>query len=410
MLKTFKYRLYPTPQQEKKMTSILDSCRILYNSALIDRQRHYQRTGRELTLTRQESQLLKDKVNYPILNTVHSQVLQDVLFRVKKAYSNFFRRVKEKNGKHGYPRFKFGKRYDSFTYPQYGYAFKIVNRKTLFLSKIGDVPIRMHRPVNGTIKTCVVKRISDGWYASISAEINTPAVVTDVSRPVGIDVGLTPLVTLSDGKTVEHPHYFRGMEKKLARAQRLLSRKVKGSKNYKKQQMKVGIIHKKISDSRNDFLHKLSRSVVDTFTFIAGDSIKITNLVKNNHLSKGIYDAGWSKMLNYIAYKAEEAGKRYVEPPTAGSTQECCLCGTQAHKDLSDRMHICSNIMCGLILPRDRNSALVALKRALNTAGTAGINAWGDLASTLRARIGMQAESLNQEKYSGCIITEKPRP
>lgn len=410
MIKTFKYRLYPTPEQEKKMISILDCCRILYNSALIDRQRHYQLMGKGLPFTRQEAQLVRDKVNYPVLNTIHSQTLQDVLFRVKKAYSNFFRRIKEKNKKPGYPRFKFGKQYDSFTYSQYGYAFKIVNREMLFLSKIGNVSIRMHRPVKGAIKTCVVKREADGWYASISADIITPTIKTDFSRPVGIDVGLTPLVTLSDGKKIEHPHYFKKMEKKLAKAQRSLSRKVKSSKNYKKQQLKIGLIHKKISDQRDDLAHKISRTIVNAFTFIAGDSIKITNLVKNNRLSKGIYDAGWGKILNFIAYKAEEAGKRYVEPPTAGSTQECCLCGTETHKDMSDRMHICSNIMCGLILPRDNNSALIALKRALNTAGTAGINAWGDLASTLKESISAQVRLTNQEKYSGSIITGKPRP
>jgi len=409
MLKTFKYRLYPTLEQEKKMISILDYCRILYNSALIDRQRHYQLTKKGLTLTQQEFQLVKDKTCYPVLKTIHSQILQDVLFRVKKAYSNFFRRIKEKNGKPGYPRFKFGKRYDSFTYPQYGNGFKIVDGKRLFLSKIGDIPIRMHRSVKGTIKSCIVRRDADGWYASISAEIITPAVITDVSQPVGIDVGLTPLVTLSNGRTVKHPHFLKKMEKKLARAQKSLSRKVKGSQNQKKQQSKVSLIHKKISDNRMDFLHKLSRSIVNTFTFFAGDSINIKGLV-HGYFAKSIHDAGWGQLLNFIAYKAEEAGKRYVEPPTTGSSQECCFCGTITRKELSDRMHICNNICCGLILPRDHNSALVALKRALNTAGTAGINAWGDLSSTLRYSIGKQDGSMNQEKDSGLIITEKPRP
>ncbi len=410
MIKTFKYRLYPTPDQEKRMVDTLNTCRVLYNSALIDRQKHYKATGKGLTLTHQEAQLVKDKTNFPALETVHSQVLQDVLFRVKKSYSNFFRRVKEKNGKPGYPRFKFGERYDSFTYPQYGFAFKIVNHETLFLSKIGNVPIKMHRSVKGTIKTCIVKREVDGWYASIFVEIETPVVKTDLSKPIGIDVGLTPLVTLSDGKTIGHPHYFKKMENKLAKAQRSFSRKVKGSKNYKKQLVKVGLIHKKISDQRDDLAHKISRAIVNAFTFIAGDSINTKNLVQNNHLSKSIYDAGWGKILNFIVYKAEEAGKRYVEPPTAGSSQECCLCGVGTHKELSDRMHICSNIMCGLTLLRDHNSALVALKRALNTAGIAGINAWGDLSSTLRDSSGAQDRSANQEKYSGNINAEKPRP
>lgn len=154
-------------------------------------------------------------------------------------------------------------------------------------------------------------------------------------------------------------------------------------------------------------MHKISRSIVDTFTFIAGDSLNIKNLVKNNRLSKSIYDAGWGQLLNFIAYKAEEAGKQYIEPPTAGSSQECCLCGSVTRKDLSDKIHTCSNICCGLILPRDHNFALIALRRALNTAGTARINAWGYLASTLFSKVA-QAGSTNQKKYSGNINAEKP--
>lgn len=311
MVKTFKYRLYPEPDQDTILVSILDICRVLYNSALLDRQRQYKETKKGLNLTQQEARLCKDKVSYPVLKTIHSQVLQDVLMRVDKAYQAFFRKIKEKKGKGGYPRFKFGKRYDSFTYPQHGNGFKIAPAKTLFLSKIGNIPIRMHRSIKGRIKSCIVKREAGGWYASISTEITVPAVVTDLSRPVGIDVGLSPFMSLSNGETVDHPGFLKTMGKNLAKAQHSLSGKVKNSKNYKKQRLKVALIHKKITDRREDFLHKLSRSIVRRFTFIAGDSINIKGLV-HSHLAKNIHDASWGKALNFIAYKAEEAGKRYV--------------------------------------------------------------------------------------------------
>ncbi len=411
MRKTFRYRLYPTPDQEKAMHHMFNVCRVLYNSALLDRQRSYKATGKGLNLTHQEAQLHKDKLSHPVLKGVHSQVLQDVLIRVDRAYQNFFRRVTEKKGQAGYPRFKFGRRYDSFTYPQYGNGFNILHRNSLFLSKIGDIPIRMHRSVKGTIKSCIVKHEVDGWYACISTEMVTPAVMTDVTKPIGMDVGLTPLVTFSNGKAVDNPHHLMKAEKRLTKAQRFLSRKMQSSQNYKKQRHKVALLHKKVADSRNDFLHQLSRKIVNSFTFIAGESLNIRGMVQNHHFSKHIHDAGWGRLLSFIAYKAEEAGKRYVGPPAKGSSQECCLCGVETHKELSDRTHRCKNIHCGLVLPRDHNAALVTLKRALYTVGTTGINAWGDLASTPVAQAQQgRAGSLNQEKFSGCTIAEKPRP
>ena len=163
MLKTYKYRIYPSKQQTERLEETLEICRILYNSCLADRKNHYQETGKGLSRIRQQEILAVDKKRVPLLKEIHSQVLQDVLFRVERAFDGFFRRLKEKDGKAGYPRFKAEGRYDSITYPQQP-GFRTEDGR-LKLSKIGHVKIRMHRSISGRVKTCTVRRDGDHWYA-----------------------------------------------------------------------------------------------------------------------------------------------------------------------------------------------------------------------------------------------------
>ena len=168
MIKTYKYRLYPTKKQIQKLEWTLDKCRVLYNSCLLDRKNFYEQTGKGLSRINQQVTLKEDKNKFDFLNDIHSQVLQNVLFRVDKAYKGFFRRIKENNKKAGFPRFKGECRYDSITYPQEP-AFQITEHG-LRLSKIGTVKIKMHRSIIGTLKTCTIKKEIDKWYACFSVE------------------------------------------------------------------------------------------------------------------------------------------------------------------------------------------------------------------------------------------------
>lgn len=321
-----------------------------------------------------------DKERLPFLREIHSQVLQDVLFRVGKAFHNFFRRIKEKKGKAGYPRFKGEGRYDSITYPQQP-GFQITPQG-LKLSKIGTIKIKMHRPIQGTIKTCTIKREVDRWYACFSVEYE-PVQKSIPTKAVGIDVGIRFFAVFSTGEAIENPKYLCKSEKKLAKRQRELSLKKKGSANRKKARLIVAKLHRKVRNQRSDFHHKLSRKIVDTYGFIAVEDLNIKGMLKNHCLAKSISDTGWRQFLNYLTYKAVEAGCKIEKVAPNYTSINCSVCGERVSKTLADRIHCCP--FCKTVLDRDYNAAINILGRA----GTARIYAWGEVVH--------QGSSLNQE-------------
>ena len=279
MIKTYKYRLYPTRKQTEILNWTLETCRILYNSALVDRKRHYEETKQGLSRIAQQKILVQDKKILPFLGEVHSQVLQDVLFRVEKAYKAFFRRLKERNGKAGYPRFKSEGRYDSVTYTQSG--FEIDKDNKLKLSKIGHIKLKQHRNINGIIKTCNIKKEIDKWYVCFSVEYTPTAEKRTVIRKhVGIDVGIKSFAVLSDKQHIDNPKYLVKSEERLTKIQKRLSSKKKGSNNRKKAVISVARAHKKVSDQRKDFQHKLSRKIISSYDAIGAEDLRIRNMVK----------------------------------------------------------------------------------------------------------------------------------
>ena len=369
MLKTYKYRLYPTRKQRDKLDWTLETCRTLYNSCLVDRNRHYEQTGKGLSRIEQQKILVHDKKNIPYLTDIHSQVLQDILFRVDKAYKGFFSRLKKRNGKAGYPRFKPFGRYDSITYPQSGFSIdsSIVSSK-LKLSKIGFIKLKLHRSINGNIKTCTIKKEIDKWYVCFSVDYK-PVKKNMPDKKIGIDVGIKSFAGLSDSEIikdnpVENPKYLIASEERLKLKQRKLSKKKKGLSNRKKGRVKVSKLHKKISNQRKDFQHKLSKKIVDNYGYIAVEDLQIKNMVKNHHLAKSISDAGWGQFLSFLTYKAEEAGC-YIERVNPRNTSKTCsVCG-YIHKEmtLSVRDWVCP--VCHTEHDRDINAAINILNKAI---------------------------------------------
>ena len=387
MIKTFKYRLYPTKKQTEKLNWTLDKCRILYNSCLLDRKTHYEQTGKGLSRIDQQVILKNDKVQFGFLNDIHSQVLQDVLFRVDKAFKAFFYRIKEGNGKAGYPRFKGEGRYDSITYPQET-AFQITPQG-LKLSKIGTIKIKLHRSIQGKIKTCIIKRGADKWYACFPVECE-PVKKTVPDKSIGIDMGIKSFIVTSDGEIIDNPKYLIKSEKQLKSKQRQLSKKKKGSSNRRKARKIVAKLYCKIRNQRSDFHHKVSRKIVDTYGFIVVEDLNIKGLVRNHHLAKHISDAGWGQFLNYLTYKAEYAGCKVEKVAPHYTSVICSVCGEKVPKTLADRIHNCS--FCKTVLDRDHNAAI----NILNRAGTARINAWREAV--------LQDPSLNQEALIQSMI------
>jgi putative transposase len=364
MLRAYKFRFYPGEKQTALLEKMLSSCCFLYNSTLQERKYAYE-YHQKLSCNDQINELPQVKKTFPEFRGIHSQVLQDVLRRLDKSFQNFFKRVKrrrngEYNLKVGYPRFKPVWRYNSLTYPQSG--FEILSNGHVNLSKIGRLRVFMHRKISGTIKTLTIKRDRVGdWFIAFTTELQDPKPKSEIKTTLGVDVGLKNLVTLSSGEYVEPPKFFRKSEKKLIHMQRELSAKKLGSKNRAKARVKLARAHRRIERQRTDFLHKLSKTLVDRTDLLVFEDLQIQNMVKIHHLSKSINDASWNKLIQFSSYKASSAGKIVELVDPRGTTQRCSRCGSVVKKSLSDRIHRCPN--CGLLLDRDLNSTFNMLEQ-----------------------------------------------
>ena len=355
---TYRFEIHPTKEQQSKMFYTLKLCRKLYNWALAERQQVYKETGKGLTYSKQQNMLPAYKKEQLEYKQIQGQVLQDVLRRLDFAYQRFFAREA------GYPRFKNCDHYRSFTYPQVDAVKKTFSKPgRIYLSKIGFVKIHIHRDFDPSqISRVNIKYNGGKWYANLTAGIEIPKNVSDSNKTVGIDVGLEHFAVLSDGTEITTPNYYRKSEKKLAKLQRKLSRKVKGSNNRGKAKAKVAKLHAKVSNQRKDFLHKESLKIVENYDIIIMEDLNIKNMVRNKKLAKSIHDAGWSQFSTYIAYKSIKHGKNYLKVSPHGTSQEC-LCGASVPKDLSVRTHRCP--VCGLVEQRDLVSAKLIERRGI---------------------------------------------
>jgi putative transposase len=367
--KTFKYKLQPTAEQEGTMAFVLRRCCELYNAALQERQEAWRKCAVNITTAGQSAQLPEIKDVRPEYQDIHSQVLQDVLTRVDRTFQAFFRRVKAGETP-GYPRFKSSTRYDSFTYKQFGNGATLDNG-FLVLSKIGRLAVRWSRPLQGTPKTVTIRREVDGWYVTFScADVPTkPLPLT--GRETGIDLGLESFATLADGSQMANPRIFRVAELNLKRAQRRVSRRVKGSKRRRKAVTLLAKAHAKVRRARQDFHYKTARSLVRQYDTIYHEDLQTANMVKNHHLAKSISDAAWSAFLAILSCKAAAAGKTVVAVPPAYTSQACsgANCGVLVYKGLSVRWHECPK--CGTSLHRDHNAARNILRVGRSGAGQA---------------------------------------
>jgi putative transposase len=374
VLKTFQYRLYPTREQETKMTATLDECRWLYNHFLEGRKTAWEERQESLRLYDQLGTLPALKVDRPSLATVHSQVLQNVGVRIDLAFKAFFRRVKA-GEKPGYPRFRGRDRYDSFCYPQAPSGCKL-NGDRLTLSGIGKVRMVLHRPLEGKPKTVCIRRSSTGkWYVTFSCEWE-PTPLPESPERAGIDVGLTAFAALSTGETIENPRFFRQEEQALAKAQRKHAQEAKGTPKRRKRRKVVARVHERTRWRRQDFAHRESRKIVNRFQVIAVEDLAVNRLVHNHCLAKSISDAAWSAFAAMLSFKAAWAGRTFVAVNPAYTSQDCSRCGHRQKRSLSDRTYRCP--CCGLELDRDHNAALNILALGLQAMGLhgAGLRSW----------------------------------
>ena len=364
MQKAFKYRLYPTKAQTTILQKHLDCCRWVYNKTIEVRRdawKNEQKSIGRWDTSRMLTQWKKDEL---WLKQGPSQPMQDVLKRVDLAFRAFFRRCKAGQTP-GYPRFRGADRYDSFTYPQKGSNWRVLDTDAIHLSKIGDVKIKLHRSIEGTPKTLTISRDAVGkWYASFCClvELN---LLPKTNQVVGVDVGLTHFATLSDGSQIKNPRFFKRDQAVLAIAQRQLSKYVKNSPEYRKRKRAVQHIYARIRNRRHDFSHQTARRFINEYQFLALEKLNIREMQHGNfrNINRSISDVAWRQFAQCCSSKAEEAGRTVVFVDPCGTTQLCSGCGTLVPKDLSMRQHNCPE--CGLSLGRDHNAALNILARGL---------------------------------------------
>ncbi len=351
--KSYKYKLRPTPEQERALELVLWRCRTLYNTALEERIALWRQRGISVHRYQQEAELKDLRAQLPECAAIHSHVLQDALARLDKTYQAFFRRLM--NGeKPGFPRFQGRERYHSFTYKEFGNGARLDN-SFLVVSKIGRVAVRWSRPLEGTPKTVTISYEADGWYVCFSCTDVPAQPLPATGRETGIDVGLKVFLITADGEIVANPRHYRQAERRLKKAQRRVARRKKGSHRRRKAVGYLRQAHQTVQRQRTDFHHKTALALLLLYDTISLEDLRVANLVRNRHLAKSISDAGWAAFRAILEAKAACAGRRVVAVPPAFTSQDCSGCGERVPKSLSVRTHVCPS--CGLVMDRDENAA-----------------------------------------------------
>jgi putative transposase len=384
-MKAYKFKLKTNKTFAAKCEQTFNVCRELYNAGLQERRDAFAICQASVNFHRQAIQLPEIKLIREDVDGLYSQVLQDTLRRLSKAFDAFFRRVaenkklpKEKRKPAGFPRFKGKYRYNSFTYPQSG--FRLEGDK-LHLSKIGSCRLRLSREIEGKIKTCTIKQQADGWFVLFAVEENQSRYIPRTGHRTGIDVGLENFATLSDGQVIENPRFLKQTQREIKIAQRKVSKKKLRGSNRRRAAGLLARKHLKVANQRRDFFHKLSNRLLAEYDTIAIEDLNIRGMLKNHNLAKSISDAAWGTFASILSAKAENAGRKVVKVPAAFTSQDCSACGERVRKTLATREHRCINPKCGLVMDRDHNAALniVALGRAQSVANSGASSRRGPL-------------------------------
>jgi len=354
---SYKFRIsQPSKTVQERLEQTLHLCKDLYNAALQERRDAWKLIRINITRFDQDRQLPEIKQTNPEYKDVHSQVLQDVLKRLDKSFQSFFRRVKQ-GVKAGFPRFKGKNWFDSFCYAQSGFS---LSGNKLKLSKIGTVKLKLSRQIIGKVKTCQIKREIGKWFVIFTVE-TLPEPLEKTGESVGLDVGISSFLALSDGTQIDNFKYYEKSQKKLRVAQRSVARRRKGNRR-RKAVNQLRKIHQKIKNQRNDFQHKVSTYLVKTYDFIAIEKLNLLGLSRGI-LAKQMNDVAIGNFFNMLRFKAENAGRQVVEVPCAYTSQDCSGCGNRVKKDLSVRIHYC--LVCNLKIDRDENAAINILNIGL---------------------------------------------
>lgn len=391
MIKTYKYRIYPTKSQETKLENTFSICKALYNYGLEHRMNLYNQHKKVVNYFEQQNSLPEIKQLFPWYKSVYSTVLQDVLKRLDNSFQNFYRRMKDpkvKSSEKGYPKFKKKGQWNSITYGN-GKDIKYPTNE-IIVPKIGNIKIIFHRniPIDGIIKKMSIVKEASKWFVTFSVELSCfyPELNVNPEKALGIDVGLIDFYYDSDGNSKKAPRLLRLAEKNLKRLQRKLSNYKKRTKEYYSVLKSLQKSFFRVKQKRLDFLYKTSYELFANHDLIIREDLQLKNLVKrpkpkidedgnflpNNAsskagLNKSFYDASFGKFFQILDQVASKLGKLVISVSPHYTSQDCSQCGNRVKKSLSTRTHNC--IECGLVMNRDLNASINIKRLGIQSLG-----------------------------------------
>jgi putative transposase len=363
MILTYRYKLLPTRRQYAALARICEEQRQLYNAALQERIDCYQKTKRSIGYVDQSKSLTLCRRGLPEMAKLPANLQRWTLKRVDYAFAGFFRRVKAKRGKAGFPRFRGESKWRSFGFNEF-YGIRFDGKRLRFSGMPSGIKINLHRslPDGADIRSCVFRRDREHWYICFVVDIKVPEKCV-VSTAIGVDLGLKVFAYCSDGVILPNPHIARKAERSQRVARRALSRCKRASNRYRKVKKRLSRLNEKITNSRSTWLHQQSAALVKRTDLIVVEDLNVNGMIRNPRLARSITDVSWSKFLSMLAYKAEKAGGHLIRIDPRNTSQKCSGCGELVSKPLAVRIHACPH--CGLVIDRDWNAAKNILRAGL---------------------------------------------
>lgn len=388
MIRSYKFRMYPTAKQEASLVAMLDDFRVLYNAALEDRKYMWERHRINVTVGAQDAQLKEIRAANPDYERWSAAAESQIVLRLDKAFQAFFRRIKAGEKRVGYPRFKAATRFNTavhraVTGAKWDSAPHLTQSRAYFKG-VGHVKVKQHRHVVGLVKTLTIKREGRRWYVLLVAEQELPAPLPKTGAMTGIDLatGDNGLAYTSQGERIGNPAYGKASLGKLVEAHQALSRTKRGSNRRNKAREKVSGVYRKISSQRRDYLHKASRQLVDSYDVIVAEDVKTAGMTRRavprpdgaggyepnggsakTGLNRSILDAGWGILLEFIRVKAESAGREFIQVNPAYTSQICSACGHREAANRNGKVFLC--LSCGHRADADKNAAVNILRAGL---------------------------------------------